>query len=75
MNRKPSDWLKYVKMHVHDGVPMTKLAAKYQFDVAKLKYKVKVYLLHGESPFTHESKCLVIQLPSKFTHFLLLENA
>lgn len=56
MNRKPSDWLKYVKMHVHDGVPMTKLAAKYQFDVAKLKYKVKVYLLHGESPFTDEQE-------------------
>ena len=56
MNRKPSDWLKYVKMHVHDGVPMTKLAAKYQFDVAKLKYKVKVYLLHGETPFTDEQE-------------------
>ena len=56
MNRKPSDWLKYVKMHVHDGVPMTKLASKYKFDVSKLKYKIKVYLLHGEAPFTDEQE-------------------
>ena len=56
MNRRPSEWLKYVKLHVVDGVPMTKLAAKYRFDVSKLKYKVKVYLLHGESPFTDEQE-------------------
>ena len=43
-------------MHVIDGVPMTKLAAKYRFDVSKLKYKVKVYLLHGETPFTDEQE-------------------
>lgn len=48
MVRKPELWLKCIKMHVHDGVPMTKLASKYQFDVSKLKYKVKVYFLHGE---------------------------
>ena len=41
MNTKPSEWLKYVKMHVGNGVPMTKLAEKYNFDVSKLKYKVK----------------------------------
>ena len=40
MVRKPELWLKYVKIHVHDGVPMTKLASKYQFDVSKLKYKL-----------------------------------
>ena len=56
MNRKPSEWLKWVKMHVNDGVPMTKLANKYKFDISKLKYKVKVYLMHGESPFTDEQE-------------------
>ena len=51
MNTKPSEWLKYVKMHVGNGVPMTKLAEKYNFDVSKLKYKVKVYLMHGDFPY------------------------
>ena len=49
MNRKPSDWFRCVKMYVHHGVPMTKLAAKYQFDVSKLKYKVKVSLFFMEN--------------------------
>ena len=56
MVRRPSEWLKYVKMHVNDGIPMTTLAKKYKFDVSKLKYKVKVYLLHGESLFTDEQE-------------------
>ena len=56
MKRRPEEWLKIVKMHVDDGVPMTKLAKKYKFDVAKLKYKVKVYLMHGESPYTDEQE-------------------
>ena len=43
MNRRPGEWLKWVKMHAVDGVPMAKLAAKHRFDVSKLKYKVKVY--------------------------------
>ena len=33
-----------------------KLAAKHRFDVSKLKYKVKVYLLHGEAPFADEQE-------------------
>ena len=51
MVRKPELWLKCIKLHVNDGVPMTKLAEQYNLDLSKLKYKVKVYLLHGESPF------------------------
>ena len=43
-------------MHAVDGVPMAKLAAKHQFDVSKLKYKVKVHLLHGEAPFADEQE-------------------
>lgn len=52
MNRRPSEWLKIVKMHVNDGVPIAKLAMDYNFYVSRLKYKVKLYLLHGEDPFT-----------------------
>ena len=43
MNRRPGEWLKWVKMHAVDGVPVAKPAAKHRFDVSKLKYKVKVY--------------------------------
>ena len=56
MNRRPGEWLKWVKMHAVDGVPMAKPAAKYRVDVSKLKYKVKVYLLHGEVPFADEQE-------------------
>ena len=66
MSRRPSEWLKWVNMHVIDGVPMTKLAAKYRFDVSKLKYKVKVYLLHGESPFTDEQERRIYTREEKF---------
>src|SRR5574344_1291892 len=52
MERKASEWLSYIKMHVDNGVSMGELAKKYELDVSKLKYKVKVYLLHGETPFT-----------------------
>ena len=56
MNRRPGEWLKWVKMHAVDGVPMAKPAAKHRFDFSKLKYKVKVYLLHGEAPFADEQE-------------------
>lgn len=56
MNRRPSEWLKYVKMHIDNDVPMKKLAEKYKFDISKLKYKVKLYLIHGEFPFTDEQE-------------------
>lgn len=61
MVRKPELWLKCIKLHVNDGVPMTKLAEQYNLDLSKLKYKVKVYLLHGESPFTDEQEKEFIQ--------------
>ena len=28
MNRRPSEWLKWVKLYVNDGVPITKIADK-----------------------------------------------
>lgn len=56
MDRRPSEWLKYVKMHVNDGVPATVLAKKYKLDLSKIKYRAKVYCLHGEAPFTDEQE-------------------
>ena len=40
MKRRPSDWLKWVKMHVEDGVPMTYLAR----DMKTLSGFEKVYI-------------------------------
>ena len=56
MNKRPSEWLRYVKMYVDDGVPMTTIAAKYHLEIARLKYKVKLFLCHGEMPFTDEQE-------------------
>ena len=52
-------------MHVHDGVPMTKLTSKYQFDVSKLKYKLIYNIGAGslkKSPMNWD----------KYTHILRL---
>lgn len=56
MIRRPDEWLAFVRMHVDDGVPMTHIAAKYKIDLSKLKYKVKVYRIHGETPFTDKQQ-------------------
>ena len=56
MIRRPDEWLKFVRMHVDDGVPMTHIAAKYKIDISKLKYKVKLYVMHGEWPLTDEQE-------------------
>ena len=57
MKRRPSEWLKIVKMHVDDGVPMTKLAEKYNFNVSRLKHKVIVSVLKT-SPLKYKDKIL-----------------
>lgn len=56
MNRRPSEWLKLVKMYVNDGVPMTMLVKKYKLDASKLKYRIKLYQIHGEVPFTDDQE-------------------
>ena len=56
MERRPSEWLKIVKLYVDDGVPMTTLAKKYKFNVSNLKHKIKLYEIHGEKPFTDEQQ-------------------
>ena len=56
MIRRPDEWLAFVRMHVDNGVPMTHIAAKYKIDISKLKYKVKLYIMHGEWPLTDEQE-------------------
>ena len=43
-------------MHVHDGVPIDMLAKKYKFNASHIKRKIKVYMIHGEAPFTGEQE-------------------
>lgn len=56
MERRPSEWLKIVKMYVEDNVSMTYLAKKYNFNVSHIKHKIKIYQIHGEAPFTDEQE-------------------
>lgn len=53
---RPSDWLKFVRLYIDDGVPMTDIAKKHKIDLSRLKYRVKLYLLFGEKPFTDEQE-------------------
>jgi len=52
MKNRNEKWLMIVREHLDVGVPMTKLATKHKVDLSKIKYLVKLYLLHGEEPFT-----------------------
>jgi hypothetical protein len=42
--------------HLNEGKSYSYLEKKYQFDIPKLKYMVKLYLLHGEAPFQDRRK-------------------
>jgi transposase-like protein len=50
--------LKMIKEYLDEQVPMTKLVKKYSYDLAKLKYLVKLYQMHGEKPFSSRQKNL-----------------
>ena len=67
MKRRPSDWLKWVKMHVEDGVPMTYLANKYKFNVSHLKHKVHIYMLN--SIVNYEGVDLIFSVARGFSHY------
>lgn len=47
-------WLKIVHEYLDEKEPMTVLCRKYKVDAAKLKYRVNLYLLYGDKPFTDE---------------------
>lgn len=42
--------------HLKEGKSYSYLGTKYQIDVPKIKYMVKLYLLHGEAPFQDRRK-------------------
>ena len=42
--------------HLNEGKSYYYLGKKYHFDVPKIKYMVKLYLLHGEAPFQDRRK-------------------
>ena len=42
--------------HLNEGKSYSYLGKKYQFDIPKLKYMFKLYLLHGEAPFQDRRK-------------------
>ncbi len=48
--------LAMVLEHLHEGKSYSYLRNKYQFDIPKLKYMVKLYLQHGETPFQDRQK-------------------
>ncbi|MFA5421881.1 MAG: hypothetical protein WC344_03715 [Bacilli bacterium] len=48
--------LRMVKEYLNDQAAMTKLAKKYEYDLAKIKYLIKLYQMHGEAPFTEQDK-------------------
>ena len=49
-------WLKIVHLYLDDKVSMTKLCRTYNVDAGKIKYRVNLYLLHGEMPFSDEQE-------------------
>ena len=42
--------------HLHEGKSYSYLGSKYQFDIPKKKYMVKLYLQKGETPFQDRQK-------------------
>ena len=56
MVRKPSEWLKIVKEYRISNISMTRLADKHGVDLAKLKYLIKLYDVHGDKPFTDDQQ-------------------
>lgn len=49
-------WLKIIHEYVDDKEPMMSLCHKYKVDVGKLKYRVNLYLLYGDKPFSDEQE-------------------
>ena len=54
MRHSADFWLKVVHEYLSGKTRMTDLSKKYQMDVGKIKYKVNLYQMHGELPFSDE---------------------
>lgn len=52
MKRDAKTWLKIVHEYLDKGTPMTVLSKKYDVDLSKIKYRVNLFKMHGEEPFT-----------------------
>ncbi len=51
MKYTKKDKLKMVKKYKEENIPITQLAKDFQYDIAKIKYLIRLYELHGEWPF------------------------
>lgn len=49
-------WLNIVHEYLNEKEPMSKLCKKYSVDCGKIKYRVNLYLLYGDKPFTDEQE-------------------
>lgn len=49
-------WLSAVHEYLDEKESMTNLCKKYSIDCGKLKYRVNLYLLYGDTPFTDEQE-------------------
>ena len=47
-------WLDIVHEYLDEKASMTFLCRKYKVDASKVKYRVNLYLLYGDKPFTDE---------------------
>ena len=52
MKINASMWLKIVHENFYKGVPMTVLAKKHKVDLAKIKYRTKIYLPNTKKSMT-----------------------
>ena len=68
-------WLKIVHEYLDEKEPMTKLCKKYSVDCGKIKYRVNLFLLYGDKPFTDEQENRVYTREEKLKAIhLVLDN-
>lgn len=58
-------WLMLVHKYLDDKEPMMNLCKEYKVDCGKIKYRVNLYLLWGEKPFTDEQESRVYSREEK----------
>jgi len=56
MVRTKQDWLDMIHAYLDDKASITELAKKYSISADRLKYKIKLYQLHGDMPFADEQE-------------------
>ena len=56
MKHNAQFWLMIVHEYLDDKMPMSKLCKKYSVDAGKIKYRVNLFLMWGDKPFTDEQE-------------------